>query len=423
MRKLIQGRAPWILLGALLLVLGAAGIARRHGVLRLWADAPGLATARVQKGDFEVAIKARGEIKAQKSVTLAAPTTVTEVRLVKLAKSGSNVKAGDEVIVIDAIQEQTRLQEQQSVLKQADAEIEKLRAQHRIQDEQDRLDLAQAQFEVEKARLEVRKQEIVSEIEAGKAKLALETADRKVVEMSERMAGHKRSQAAEVDQLMQKRKKAQGDVKLAQSNVQRLTIRSPIAGIINLFPNWNARSGPGQSPPEFKAGDRAWPGAAIAEIPDLNSLAVEANIEETDRSRIAVGQAVRVKVDAFSDKPISGKVQFISPLSQVNWSVWPPQKVFRAWVSMDAVDARLRPGMSVGTEVIVDRLRGVTLIPVRAFFDRGGKAITYVKNGRRFALREITIGQKNESQVIVEQGLEPGETVALEEPAGVRGKT
>lgn len=64
----------------------------RHGVLRLWADTPGMATARVQKGDFEVAIKARGEIKALKSVTLAAPTTVTEVRLVKLAKSGSNGK-------------------------------------------------------------------------------------------------------------------------------------------------------------------------------------------------------------------------------------------------------------------------------------------------------------------------------------------
>ncbi len=400
-----------------LLLVGTAAYGAFYGVRRLRAVTPSLATAQVVKGDFEVSVKGRGEMKALRSVTLTAPTTVTEVRLVKLTKSGTNVKAGDEVIVIDANQEQNRLQEQQSVAKQVDAEIEKVRAQARIQDEQDRLDLAQSQFDVERAKLEVRKQEIVSEIEAGKAKLALEHAERKVTEIHERIAAHKRSQEAELDQVMQKRKKALGDVGLAQSNLKRLTIRSPIAGLLNLLPNWSARSGFGQSAPEFKAGDRAWPGAAIAEIPDLASLAVEVNIEETDRARIATEQRVHLKVDALSDKPAQGKVDSISPLSQVNWSVWPPQKVFRAWVKMDSLDPRLRPGMSVGTEIIVDKLKGVTLIPVRASFDRGGRVIVYVKQGSRFEPREITVGQKSETQVEVRKGLNPGDVVALEEPA------
>ncbi len=420
--SLKDGSGRWVLLGALVAVLGAAGFTVRRGVPAPWTSAPALATAQVQRGDFEIAVKARGEVKAVRSVTLAAPTSVNEVKLVKLAKAGSTVKAGEVVVEIDATQVQTRLQEQESAVKQADAEIEKARAQARIQDEQDRLDLAQAEFDVERARLEVSKQEIVSEIEAGKAKLALESAQRKLAEVKERIAAHQRSQAAEMDQVTQKRKKAEGDVNYAKTNLQRLTIRSPISGILTLLPNWSARSNWGESPPEFKAGDRAWPGAYIAEIPDMTSLAVELFIEETDRGKIAVGQPVRLKLDALADQVVRGKLKSITPLSEVSYQSWPPQKTFRGIVSLESLDSRLRPGMSAGAEVVVDKLRGVTLISARASFDRAGKVIAYVKNGRRFEPREITIGQKNEAQVEVLKGLQPGETVALEEPASAREK-
>lgn len=417
MRRLLQGKGRWIFLGFLALVLGASGYAlRRNG-----AGAPPVPTAQVLRGDFEVAVKARGEVKALRSVTLSAPTSVTEVKLVKLAKGGSMVKEGEVVVEIDATQEETKLQERQSAVKQVDAEIEKVRAQGRIEDEQDHLDLAQAQFDVERARLDLRKQEIVSEIEAAKARLALESAERKRAEVQQRIAAHKRSQAAELNQVREKRKKAVGDVGLAKTNLQRLTIRSPISGFLNLLPNWSASTG-WQSAPEFKAGDRAWPGASVAEIPDLTSLAIELNIEETDRGRIALGQPVRIKMDAFADRPLQGKIQSISAVAEVSYSSWPPQKTFRAIIKLDSLESRLRPGMSAGAEIVVDRLRGVTLIPARASFERGGKVMAYVKNSRRFEPREITVGQKSEAQVEVRRGLRPGETVALEEPPGAAGR-
>ncbi len=410
-----KGKAPIVVVALIAIALITGGTV--YAFRKLRTSGPALATAQVVQGDFDVLVKTRGEIKALRSVTLAAPTTVTEVRLVKLEKSGSPVKEGQEIIVIDGTQEQNRLQEQQSTAKQVIAEIEKVKAQGRIRDEQDRLDLAQAQFELEKAKLEVRKQEIVSEIEAGKAKLALENAERKVAEVQAKIEAHKRTLEAEVDQVAQKLKKAEGDVKMANANIKRLTIRSPLNGVLHILPNWRARQGFGGSAPEFKAGDRAWPGAAIAEIPDLGSLAVEINIEETDRSRIGLQQFVNLKVDALSDKHITGKVDTISPLSQVNWTTWPPQKVFRAMIKMGELDQRLRPGMSVGADIVVERLKGVTLIPARASFDRGGKVIVYVKNGKGFEPREIVVGRKSETQVQVLKGLNPGETIALEEPA------
>lgn len=421
-----KGKRPLFLamLGLILATLTWLGATRRlpgmNGV-----KSQSIAMAPVIQGDFEVTLKSRGEVKALRSVTLAAPTTVTEVKLVKLVPNGSAVKAGDVVVEIDATQEKDKLLEHKSSVKQVDAEIEKTRAQGRIQDEQDRLDLAQAKFEVERAKLEVRKQEIVSAIEAGKAKLALQTAERKLAEIEQRIVAHRKTQAADLDQVMQKRKKATGDLDLADQNIQRLTIRSPISGVFNILPNWRAGGFGMQQAPEFKAGDRAWPGAVLAEIPDLSTLVVELFVEETDRGRVTAGQAVRAKVQAISDKPFPGKIQTISALSQANFSSWPPVKSFRAYVNLDSADPKLRPGMSTVADIVVDRLRGVILIPARAAFDRSGKVIAFVKRGNEWAPREITTGEKNETQVVVTAGLKAGETVALEDPlpAAPKGKS
>jgi len=419
-----SGRTRTLLLGALALALVTVawlGAARRlPGMTR--SDARTVASAPVIKGDFEVTIKLRGEMKAQRSVTLSAPASVSEVKLVKLAANGAPVKAGDVVVEIDATTERDRLLERQSSVRQVDAEIEKVRAQARIQDEQDRLDQAQAQFGVESAKLEVRKQEIVSAIEAGKAKLALETAQRKLAEVQERITSHQKGQAADLDQSQQKRKKASNDVSLATRNIQHLTIKSPISGILNVLQNWRAGGfGMGQAP-EFKAGDRAWPGAALVEIPDLTSLVVELNIEETDRGRVATAQPAAVKVEAVSDKSMPGKIQAISTLSQASFVSWPPVKTFRALVTLDSLDQRLRPGMSSSADITVERLTGVILVPARAVFDQGGKVLAYVKKGSKWEPREITTGEKNETQVVVREGLQPGETVALEDPlAGKSG--
>ena len=49
----------------------------------------------------------------------------------------------------------------------------------------------------------------------------------------------------------------------------------------------------------YKVGDHAAPGTLLAEIPDLTTIAMESKVEEVDRGRIAVGNAVLVHIDAF----------------------------------------------------------------------------------------------------------------------------
>ena len=125
------------------LLLAASGTG-----LYMWRGAlPGLAgteevvaTAPVRKGDLQILMKAHGDVKAARSITLYAPFSVTDVKLISITKSGTLVKQGDVIAVIDATGEQDKVKEQESNVIQADKETDKVKAQHRAVNEQDRLD-------------------------------------------------------------------------------------------------------------------------------------------------------------------------------------------------------------------------------------------------------------------------------------------
>jgi hypothetical protein len=196
-----------------------------------------------------------------------------------------------------------------------------------------------------------------------------------------------------------------------------MVIRAPIDGIVNVLPNFRSGGTWGQMPPPFKEGDRAWTGAAIAEIPDLSEMRLELKMEEVDRGRLRIGQAVNVRVDAIPDKEFTAVLEWISPIATLVWKGWrESEKVFPAHAPLQQLDARLRPGMSASAEIVIEKQPGVLLIPVRASFLHQGKPAVYVQRGQQFAIRTIEVGQRNDSEIIVLSGLGEGERVALEDP-------
>ena len=118
-------------------------------------SAPDLPTAEVKKGEFVDALEIRGDIRPLKSVVLAAPMQAGELQIVKLAKNGTLVKAGDVVVEFDGSTLRRTMQEKQSELKQAEAEIEQATAQARITKEQNATELMRAHYNIERAKLDV----------------------------------------------------------------------------------------------------------------------------------------------------------------------------------------------------------------------------------------------------------------------------
>ncbi len=412
LRAAWQSRRGVVTVAAVLAVATAS-----FGVARILRTDSAIPTAEVQRGEFVDWVQLRGEVKALQSAVLTAPSGAGDIQIIKLTPNGHPVKKGEAVVRFDTTALQTNLDQRRSEWKQAEAEIEGARAQSRLAEEQDQTGLVRARYDVERARLDTTKAEVISEIEAGKNRLNLGGAEQRVREVEQKQASDKAGAAADIEIKKQKRDKALFEVKRAERNIAAMTLVAQVDGLITLLPNWRARGGfGGGAAPEFKEGDRAWPGAAVAELPNLATLHVSLRVDETDRGRLALGQTARVRVDAVPDKEFPARVEEIGALAKPDFSGWPPTRNFDIGLQLTAAETRLRPGMSATARVAVERTPDAILIPAEAVFSRGGRTVAYVRRGSEFDERVIAVARRSAGRVLVARGLNPGEHIALKDP-------
>lgn len=379
------------------------------------AAAGSVETAEVVTGEFVDWLTLRGEVKAVRSVLITAPSGAGELQIVSLAKNGAEVKKGDIVAQFDTTTVEKQLAEKRSLLRQAEAEIEKARAQARLQEESTRTERMKGEYDVERAKLDVGTREVISKIEAEQAVLKLSDAEQKVREVEARLGATQAASRAEIAGLEQKRDKARMDVLIEEKKLAALTLRAPVDGVMTVGQNWRAGGGPFGAR-EWRPGDRAWPGAPIGELPEVGSPYVLAKVDETDRGRLQPGTDVIVTVEALPGEELPAKLTGFSTLAKPDYSSWPPPRMFDVTIELVKPDPRLRPGMTGSIRVPVERLTHAVLIPTRALMQPGGSPFVYVLGRRGFEKRPVTVSRRNTEHVVVTDGVKPGERVALEAP-------
>jgi RND family efflux transporter MFP subunit len=383
--------------------------------VRLARSAPPVPTTLVVTGEFVDYLPLTGELKALKSMLLSAPTFAGELQVVKLPKNGSPVKKDEVAIVFDSTNLERQLIQRQTELRQAESEIERTRAQGKMVEEQNRTELLKAQYDVERARLEASKAEILSAIEGAKARLNLANAEKKLKEVEAKLAADKAANAADIAARLHRREKARMDLQQVEDRLAALEVKAPSDGVINLMQNFRA-GGFGSNAPEWKEGDRAWPGAAIAELPDMSTLRMSARVEEIDRGRLQPGQEAVVRVEAIPEREFRAKVERISPMAKPDFSTWPPARTFDVELQMEATDPRMRPGMTASARIAVERLPNAVIVPAEAVFQKAGRTVVYVLRGSKFEEQEILVTRRNTSQVAVGRGVKAGDRLARRDP-------
>lgn len=393
------------------------GVLALTGLGAVWLRANGDAppTTEVKKGEWVDYVELRGEIKALRSISLAAPSNAGELQILKLLPSGTAVKAGDVVVEFDRTKRQRTLEEERTALKQQEAEIEKARAQGRLTSEKNRTELVKSRYDVDRAQLETRKAEVIAPIQGEKNRLDYVERQYRLGETEARTTADEIGASAEVGRASQKRNKALFDVQQGERAVSSMSLRAPVGGMVTILPNWRNQVG-WSEPPEFKEGDRLWPGAVIAELPDLSSIQVTARVDEIDRGRVKPGQTAKVRIDAVPDREFDAKVADISALAKLDFSNWPLTKSFDLILELVSADQRLRPGMSANARIAVERKPDTVLLPSQALFQKGGRTVVYVRGAWGFEERPVEIARRTPKQVAVARGLGPGERVALRDP-------
>jgi HlyD family secretion protein len=412
----LKGRtARWIAAAAAIVVI-AIGIGA--GVGR--GSAPDLPTTEVTTGEFVDAVELRGEIRPVRSIVMAAPMQSGDLQIVKLARNGSTVKAGDLVVMFDTSTVDRTILEKRTEVKQAEAEIDQARAQMKIAEEQTATALMKARYDVDRSKIDVAAQseELNSKIDREKAKLALADAEQRLKESAEKAGSDRAAAQADLNGKIRKREKALADLQRAERSRANLEMRAPADGMVSIMPNYRAGGVFGSNAPEFREGDRAWSGAQVVELPDLAEIRFEARLDETDRGRIAAGQSATIRVDAVPDRQFKAVVSDVSVIARIDFTsgTWPPARNFDLKLNLDEKDQRLRPGMSSTARIAVDRLPGSIIVPARAVFQKDGRPVVYLLDGRAFETRRVEIVRRGKEQIAIKSGVAPGDRVATKTP-------
>lgn len=398
------------------LVVIAAAVVGGTAFVMTRGSAPTLTTAEVVRGEFVDIVEIRGQVRPLKSIVVTAPMQSGDLQILKIAKSGSPIQAGEVAVEFDGSTLQRTIVEKQQELKQALAELDQIKARANIGVGGNQMSLLTTQYDVERAKLDtVVVEGTVSRVDQEKAALLLVDAQQREKQAKVKDVADTRANQTGFTAQDKKIAKIQADLAKAQLGLQQLQVMAPAGGVVNILPNWRNNTG-GGSPPEYRPGDSAYPGAEIAELPDLSSVHLEAKLDESDRGRLQQGQHATIRVDAIADHEFEATVADVSVLAKVDFSSWPPTKNFALNLAFQDADQRLRPGMSAAARIAVGRLPDMLMVPSEAVFIVDGRPSVYLLKGRKYEPVTVEIVRRGREQIAVKAPLKPGDRVALTRP-------
>jgi HlyD family secretion protein len=349
-----------------LLVAAAGGGVAVVGWNR-WSSVPATVTVQAQPASatgqetFARTLRLNGLIEAVESVAIQTPRLAgaggNSLVITQLAPKGAHVRKGDLVIEFDRQQQLRNALDRRAEWQDLDEQIKKKRADQVAQDAKDATELKKAESDLSLARLEMLKNDMVPRIEAEKNTLSLEAADAKVKQLRKVLALKRASAVADIRILETRRDRLAIVVRQAESNAERMSVRSPIDGLVVYRQLW--RGGQMGEPQE---GLEMWPGSALLDIVGSKAMRVRAKVNQADIELLKTGLHASVRLDAYPAKTYRARLEQLSPVA-IPSSFSNKVRVFTAIFSIDGNDPTLTPDLSAAVDVELDRREETRLRP------------------------------------------------------------
>ena len=399
------------------------------------------------RGDVVELVDAPATVTAKAAATLSAPADGTLVSLA--VKPGDTVTAGQVLAVIDSPSAQARLDDATAALRalrsSGGGRSTDLSGTQRKTDEAANKAFAAARDAASRIADPTIRGALLAQIEAAeRAYLEAAASARALVTSVQRGL-------ASVNQAMSaltaaQRAQAQAAYDLAKSTVDALTLRAPVAGVVQLGglssggggPSLNdllsaaggagaaaaapaapaapTQAGPGVDP-AVPLGGKVGAGTAVLTVVDVSELGLLAEVDETDVLLVQPGVPASVELDAAPGARYEATVSStdIMPSTSVRGGV-----SYRARLKLGAGkygDGRVaptpRPGMNAVAHLEVRSIRDTVTVPAAAVFNAGGKdAVWLVRNGKAVQA-PVTVGVAGQDRVQVLSGISDGDKLVV----------
>jgi HlyD family secretion protein len=131
--------------------------------------------------------------------------------------------------------------------------------------------------------------------------------------------------------------RAQQALDMAQADLLEATLQAPFDGVVSAVP--------------VSVGEWVASGLTVIELLDVSQWRIETkNVGELQIGRVRVGQEVVVRVNAFRDETLPGRVFTISPVAVVQQG----DTTYTLMIELEPTDLNLRPGMTAQVEILTE---------------------------------------------------------------------
>src|SRR5437667_1501118 len=321
-----------------------------HGAVALLAagcfsgyasGAPAPEGLRVGRGAFRGDVVLTGELRAGRGDDLVVPRLPQWQTSIKwLTTDGAQVKQGERVVELDNSVFATNLDAKRQAVAQAQQEVQRKDAEWYADTLRKQIEAEKKRAEYDKAKLEAAvPKEVVSARDFQDRQIKLQRAEVELAKAVDVLKSQRVSVASDRQNLVIKLDTAERELKTAEDALEQLVLRAPRDGIVVIRDHpWEGR--------RLQEGDGVWVGFPLAQLPELSSLRVEADLADVDDGKIGAGMPATIILDAYPGLSFPARVTSVSAVAQES-SRQSLRRVFTAIVALEKLDGtRMRPGLS-----------------------------------------------------------------------------
>ncbi|MET7472498.1 efflux RND transporter periplasmic adaptor subunit [Micromonospora sp. NPDC005222] len=411
-------------------------------------DAPAVAVAQVSRAPVSEVIDAPATVTARAAATLTAPADGTLTRL--RVQPGQRVSRGQVLAVIDSPSARDRLAKARDALRAAKragrgAGTGDLGGSRRGTDRAADEAFAAARAAAGKVGDPRVRAALLLQVQSAQRQYesAARAADRAVAQLQRGVAGLNSAVGA---LSAAQRLQAQQAYDLAKATVDALTLRAPIAGVVQpggtraapadlagllgaaggaavpgLDPSALGTGGQSGPPPgvddAIPAGGRVTAGTPVLTVVDIGRLGLLAEVDETDVLLVRAGVPASVELDAVTGATYDATVRSVDvlPSSSARGGV-----TYR--VRLDLGAGRLgeaeaapapRPGMNAVVRLRVREAADAVAVPASAVFSADGRDAVWVLRDGRADRVPVTVGVQGQDLVQIVDGVRAGDRVVV----------
>jgi RND family efflux transporter MFP subunit len=258
----------------------------------------------------------------------------------------------------------------------------------RIEDREIREQVKQAEAAFEVARATIRQREADLKFAETNLTRSRELFERQLLPRQTLDDAEARQQAAVAQLELARAQLTQSQARLEELriNLANTVIVSPVNGFV--------------AKRNTDAGAYASQNAPVAEVVDISTVRLVANVVEKDMRRVSPGDAARVEVDAFPGETFNGRIARVAPVLD------PATRTAQIEVEIPNTTNRLKPGMYARVNLTVEQRANALVVPANAIVDRDGqRGVFLASENNTAAFRPVEIGIEDTARIEVLTGL------------------